>query len=91
MGFDNILIEVSVPEPGYTRMGLCREGIDEYIIWGLLPNGTYKSRTQSRMDILSFAYWVLSESSTEQATEVAEFLRNDATEAEWTLAALTVL
>ena len=91
MGINNILIEVSVPEPGYTRMGLCREGVDEYIIWGLLLDDTYESRTQSRMDILCLAYRTLHDWSTEQATEVAEFLRNDATEAEWTLAALTVL
>ena len=88
----SLVIEVSVPEPGFTRMALYREESGKYIVRCLLLDGTYEQgRLWSRSDVLCLAYRTLHDWSTEQATEVAEFLRNDATEAEWTLAALTVL
>ena len=90
MEIDSILVEVSAPEWGFARMVLCQED-DKYIVWGLLVDGTCTSRTWSRPDILALAYRTLRDWSTEQADELAEFLRDGATEAEWTLAALTVL
>ncbi len=88
MKIDNILIKVSVPEPGYTQMALCQEG-SEYIVRCLRLDGTYEQGSLwSRPNILALAYQTLRDWSTEQADELAEFLRDGATEAEWTLAAL---
>ena len=86
----SLVIEVSVPEPGFTRMALYREESGKYIVRCLLLDGTYEQgRLWSRSDVLCLAYRTLHDrSTTEQADEVAEFLRDGATEAEWTLAAL---
>jgi len=69
-------------------MHLSKNRTGEYITSGILLDGTHQSHAWDRAAILSKAYQTLNRRSTKQAVEVAEFLRDGATEAEWILAAL---